>query len=48
MGGKVKKIFVHTTFFNKDFSLDIVQKAIKVFTVILKSSIEGNVSLFLM
>ena len=30
----MKKIFLHTTFFNKDFSLDIVQKAIKVFTVV--------------
>ena len=46
MGGKVKKIFVHTTFLNKDFSLDIVQKAFKVFTVILKSSMEGSVSHF--
>ena len=43
IGGKVKKIFLHTTFFNKDFSLDIVQKALKIFTVILKSSMEGSV-----
>ena len=42
----MKKIFLHTTFFNKDFSLDIVQKAIKFFTVIHKSSIEGSVSQF--
>ena len=46
IGGKVKKIFLHTTFFNKDFSLDIVQKALKIFTVILKSSMEGSVSQF--
>ena len=42
----MKKIFLHTTFLNKDFSLDIVQKAIKFFTVIFKSSMEGSVSHF--
>ena len=45
-GRKSEKIFLHTTFFNKDFSLDIVQKAIKIFTVIPKSSMEGSVSHF--
>ena len=45
-GGKVKRKFLHTTFVNKDFSLDIVQKAIKIFTVIFKSSMEGSVSHF--
>ena len=39
-------MFLHTTFLNKDFSLDIVQKAINFFTVILKSSMEGSVSQF--
>ena len=42
----MKKIFLHTTFLNKDFSLDIVQKAINFFTVIFKSSMEGSVSHF--
>ena len=32
----MKKIFLHTTSFNKDFLLDIVKKAIKIFTVFLK------------
>ena len=43
----MKKIFLHTTFLKKDFSLDIVQKAIKFLTVFLKSSMEGSVSHFL-
>ena len=43
---KSEFFLLHTTFLNKDFSLDIVQKAIKVFTVILKSSMEGSVSHF--
>ena len=43
---KSEFFFLHTTFFNKDFSLDIVQKAIKMFTVILKSSMEGSMSQF--
>ena len=42
----MKRIFLHTTFFNKDFSLDIVQKAIKFLTEFLKSSTEGSVSHF--
>ena len=37
---------IHTKLFNKDTSLDIVRKAIKILTVILKSSMEGNVSYF--
>ena len=42
----MKQIFLRTTFFNKDFLLDIVQKAIKFFTVILKSSMKGSMSQF--
>ena len=42
----MKKKSLHTTFLNKDFSLDIVQKAIKMFTVIIKSSMEGSMSQF--
>ena len=42
----MKKIFVHTTSLNKDFSLNIDQKAIKFLTVFLKSSMEGSVSHF--
>ena len=42
----MKKIFLHTTFFNKDFLLDIVQKALNFVTVILKSSMEESVSQF--
>ena len=38
--------FLHSTFFNKDFLLDIVRKSIKILTVILKSIMEGSVSHF--
>ena len=39
---------LHSTFLNKDFLLDIVRKSINIFTVILKSIMEGSVSLFFM
>ena len=45
-GRKSKNIFLHSTFLNKDFLLDIVRKYIKVFTVILKSIVKGGVSHF--
>ena len=38
--------FLHSTFLNKDFSLDIVGKDIKIFTVILECIVEGSVSHF--
>ena len=38
--------FSHSTFLNRDFSLDIVRKCIKVFTVVLRSVVEGSVSHF--
>ena len=39
-------LFLHSTFFNKDFLLDIARKSTKIFTVILKSIMEGSVSQF--
>ena len=39
--------FLHNTFLNKDFLLDIVRKSIKILTVILQSIMEGRVSHFL-
>ena len=39
--------FLHNTFLNRDFSLDIVKKYIKLLTVILISVLEGSVSHFL-
>ena len=36
-----KCVFLHSTLLNKDFSLDIVGKHIKIFTVILESILEG-------
>ena len=42
----MKHLILHTQFFNKDFSLDIVRKSIKILTVILKSSMEGSMSYF--
>ena len=42
----MKKVCLHTTFLNKDFSLDIVRKSIKILTVLLKGSMEGSMSLF--
>ena len=41
-----KMFFIHSPFFNKDFSLDIVKKSIKFLTVVLKSTMEGSVSHF--
>ena len=38
--------FWHSTFLNRDFSLDIVRKCIKIFTVVLRSVVEGSVSQF--
>ena len=38
--------FLHSTFLNRDFSLDIVRKCIKMFTVVLKNVLEGSVSHF--
>ena len=38
--------FLHNTFLNRDFSLDIVKKCIKILTVILISVLEGSVSHF--
>ena len=38
--------FIHSSFFNKDFSLEIVRKSIKFLTVILKSTMEGSMSHF--
>ena len=42
----MKKLTLHTKFSNKDISLDIVRKSIKILTVILTSSMEGSVSHF--
>ena len=42
---KVNKMcFLHSTFLNRDFSLDIVRKCIKFCTVLLRSVLEGSVS----
>ena len=38
--------FLHSSFLNRDFSLDIIRKSIKIFTVILTSVLEGSVSHF--
>ena len=38
--------FLHSTFLNKDFLRDIVRKSIRIFTVILKSIMEGSLSHF--
>ena len=38
----MKILILHTKFFNKDISLDIFRKPIKILTVILKSSMEGS------
>ena len=38
--------YLHSTFLNKDFLLDIVRKSIKILTVILKSIMEVSVSHF--
>ena len=38
--------FLHNIFLNRDFSLDIVKKCIKILTVILISVLEGSVSHF--
>ena len=38
--------FLHSTFLNRDFSLDIVRKCINIFTVLLLSVVEGSVSHF--
>ena len=38
--------FLHSTFLNKHFLLDIVRKSIKILTVILKTIMEGSVSHF--
>ena len=38
--------FLHSTFLNKDFLLDIVRKSMKILTGILKSIMEGSVSHF--
>ena len=35
---------IYSNFFNKDFSLDLVGKHIKIFTVILESILEGSMS----
>ena len=42
----MKNSILHTKFSNKDISLDIVRKSIKIRTVILKSNMEGSVSHF--
>ena len=42
----MKKVFLHTAFLNKDFSLDIIRKSIKILTVMLKGSMEGSMSHF--
>ena len=42
----MKNSILHTKFSNKDISLDIVRKSIKILTVILNSSIKGSVSHF--
>ena len=42
----MKNIILHTKFSNKDISLDIVRKPIKILTVILNSSMEGIMSHF--
>ena len=42
----MKNLIFHTKFSNKDISLDIVRKSIKIITVILNSSMEGSVSHF--
>ena len=42
----MKYLILHSKFLNKDFSLDIIRKSIKILTVILKSTMEGNVSHF--
>ena len=42
----MKDLILHTKFSNKDISLDIVRKSIKILTVILNSSMEGRVSHF--
>ena len=42
----MKYLILHGKFFNKDFSLDIIRKSIKILTVILKSTMEGSVSHF--
>ena len=36
--------FLHSTFLNRDCSLDIIQKCIKILTVILTSVLEGIMS----
>ena len=46
MKEKCKMRILHSTFLNKDFSLDMVRKSIKLLTVILKSIMEGSVSHF--
>ena len=42
----MKNLILHTKFSNKDISLDIVRKSIKILTVILKSNMEGSMSHF--
>ena len=42
-----KCFFLHNTFLNKDFLLDIVRKSIKILTVILQNIMEGSMSHFL-
>ena len=39
--------FLHSTFLNRDFSLDIVRKCIKMFSVVLRSVLEGRMFHFL-
>ena len=38
--------FLHSTFLNRDFSLDIVRKCNNFFTVVLRSVLEGSMSHF--
>ena len=42
----MRNVFLHSTFLNKDFLLDIVRKSIKIFTVSLGGIMEGSLSHF--
>ena len=46
MKSKQKMCFLHRPFLNRDFSLDIVRKCIKILTVILTTVLEGSMSHF--
>ena len=45
--GNIKNKFLHTTFFNNDFSFNIVCRSIQLFAVILRTTMKGSVSHFI-